>query len=944
MKIQNLLPEAALRSLHSHPEGLHSAEAEKRLAEYGINSIERRKKENPILIFSRELSNLLAIVLWITAVVVFSIAFIYAQKDMYPLGFAIIGVVLINAFFSFWQSLKAERAMEALQNILPVKSLVIRSGNWLSIAAETLVPGDIISLREGDTAAADIRLLESHSLRVDTSHITGESLPSFRHSEPDKSDDIFQARNIVLAVVRVVSGRAQGVVFATGTRSEFGKMAGLTLASEKKPSPLQHEIALVSKRVALFSIALGVGFALIGVISGLPFNQALLLGAAMIVANIPEGLMPTITLSLAFAAQRMSKRNALVRHLPAVEALGSTTVICTDKTGTLTLNQLKVKEVDWLAQNFDAGQFIAKKDFTAGESALLRAMHWAHSLMQSSSPQKAVTKKPPGDSPRDAPGDTLSMSLGDPLEVALVTFANQCTFHKTELEIKIETELELVSEIPFDDTRRRQSVIVVDRGGQVLLLSKGAPEVMLARSSRRVNAQGTAEPLSTGDRDALLQRAESYARRGLKVLGYAQRRLPQGDYAKNSTAEDIEVELEFLGLVALEDPIRPEVPAAIAACHSAGIRVMMITGDHPETARSVAEEIGIFPGASANSDPHSNPNSNAEVILGHELEHLSATQLQLALEKNHIAFARVRANQKQRIVQALKDKKHVVAVTGDGVNDAPALRCADVGVAMGICGTDVARESSDVILLDDNFATIVSAIREGRGIYANIRNFMTYIFSSNVPEAVPFVLFMLFPIPLPLTILQILSIDLGTDLVPALGLGADPAGEKLMHEPPRGYGRHLIDRSFILKAYLWFGLWLALASMGGYFYVLLDGGWTWGQPVEPNSLLARQAATATLVSVILMQIANVFLCRQQPFSVGNNLIFLGVALEMVFIAAVMFFAPLQSILNTAQVTWTLFPVVFCFMGLMILGEKLRRKVISKKLKPSPDSLAPRLGD
>lgn len=885
MKIQNLSPEAALKSLRSRAAGLHTHEVERRLEEYGQNSIGRRKKEHPLLIFSKELTNLLAIVLWITAVVVFSTAHFYAQSDMYSLGIAIIGVILINASFSFWQMLKAERALEALQNILPLKSLVMRSDAWVSIAAENLVPGDILSLREGDSAAADIRLLESHSLRVDTSHITGESLPSFRHSEPDKSNELLQARNVVLAGMRIVSGRAQGVVFATGDRTEFGKIAGLTLAAEKKPSPLQQEIGVVSKRVALFSIALGIAFALLGKLSGLPAHQALLLGVAMIVANIPEGLLPTITLSLAMAARNISKRKALVRHLPAVEALGSTTVICTDKTGTLTLNTLKVKELVWLTRSEEAAHFMRKGDFNAGEMALVRAMRWAHSLMQS---------------PRSA------QALGDPLEVALVSFANECG-HPTP-------ELSLISEIPFDDTRRRQSVIVSEKNKRLMLISKGAPEVILERSTIMLDTSGRAETIKESDRTELLSRAEECAKRGHKVLGYAQRFLPEGHDCKNSFPEDIEVELEFLGLVALEDPIRPEVPSAVEACRAAGIRLILITGDHPETARSVAETLGIF------------SNSNSEVILGHDLEHLSATQLQLALEQKEIAFARVRANQKQRIVQALKDKKHVVAVTGDGVNDAPALRCADVGVAMGVCGTDVARESSDIILLDDNFATIVSAIHEGRGIYANIRNFMTYIFSSNVAEAIPFILYMLFPIPLPLTILQILAIDLGTDLVPALGLGADPASKELMHLPPRGHGRHLIDTSFILKAYLWFGMWLTLASMGGYFFVLHTAGWSWGETIDPHSPLAHKASTATLVSVVLMQIANVFLCREQPFVVRNNLILLGVTLELVFVVAVMFFPPLKNLLQTAEVSLTLFPLIFCFMAFMVIAEFLRRHI------------------
>ncbi|MEN9529704.1 MAG: hypothetical protein RI932_1577 [Pseudomonadota bacterium] len=900
MKIQNLSPEAALKSLHSRSNGLHAEEVERRLAEYGLNSIERRKRENLVQILLKELSNTLAIVLWLTSITVFAAAMIYIQEDLYPLGFAIIGVIIINAVFSFWQSLKAERALEALQNILPAKCLVLRSGIWASVSARNLVPGDILSLREGDTAAADVRLLESHALRVDTSHITGESLPSFRHSESDKSEDLLQAHNLVLAGVRIVSGRGHGVIFATGSRTEFGKIAIETLASQKKPSPLQREIAIVSKRIALFSILLGIAFTLLGITSGLPTNQALLLGVAMIVANIPEGLMPTITLSLAFAAQRMSKKNALVRHLPAVEALGATTVICTDKTGTLTKNQLSVKKIDWLAQTIDASQLRQKEDLSTGEKCFVRAIRMAHSLIQTPS---------------------TGSSLGDPIEVALVTFARECSMASPGVT--------LVSEIPFDDTRRRQSVVVAEPDGRLVLISKGAPEVIVSRSHSMINESTDSVCMTDSDRNEVLMRAENYAREGHKVLAYAQRHLSpdearrfkrKHENEKNEfsiESEDLEVELDFLGLVALDDPIRPEVPDAIQDCRNAGIRVIMITGDHPETARSVSKELGIF-----SSD-------NSEIILGHELEHWNMTQLQLALEHKEIAFARVRANQKQRIVEALKNKNHVVAVTGDGVNDAPALRSADVGVAMGMCGTDVARESSDIILLDDNFATIVTAIREGRGIYANIRNFMTYIFSSNVAEALPYVLFMLLPIPLPLTIMQILAIDLGTDLVPAIGLGADPADVRLMQMPPRGHGRHLIDRPFLLKAYLWFGMWLALCSLGGYFFILCDAGWSWGDPVNAGSDLAKKATTATFITVILMQTANVFLCRQQPVFANNKIILAGIALEIVVVLAVLYFSPVKSLLQTEELSWTLFPLIGFFMCAMIMAEHLRRLILRR---------------
>lgn len=907
MRIQNLTAESALKTMHSRPEGLNNDEASARLAEYGKNTLGPHRRVHLARRLLDELASFFAVILWIAAIISLVAARLNHQPEMNTLAVAILGVIVVNAIFSLWQSLKAERALEALERILPRNSFVLRENKWTIYSTETLVPGDVVEIREGDRAGADLRLIESHHLRVDTSHITGESLPSFRNAHPDPTSESLLAKNLVLAGMRIVSGRAHGVVFATGERTEFGKIARLTLSTTPRASPLQAELHRVSRRIAVLAVGAGIVFFLLGWFAGLPVSAAMIFGIGMIVANVPEGLMPTLTLSLAHAAQRMAKRNALIRHLSAVEALGSTTVICTDKTGTLTLNHLRVKELDWQDQTISAETWQGLSSGTQTESAqaFTNALFLTHSL-GSEALQKHM--------------------VGDPIEVALVTFARPCA--------RVSAAVKRWGEIPFDDTRRRQSVIV-EIEELTWLFCKGAPEVIVNLCSGR--ADGT-----DFNHGQLLSRAEAYAQRGLKVLGIARRRLnramfdqvledqvesnqdAQADVAEAQTAssEQLEQQMEFLGFVALEDPLRPDVPAAVDACQKAGLRVIMITGDHPETARYVALEAGLFRRA------------DSEIILGHQLEYWSETQLQLALSQKEIAFARVKADHKLRIVEALQRKKEIVAVTGDGVNDAPALRRANVGLAMGLCGTDVARESSDIILLDDNFATIVDAIREGRGIFLNIRKFITYILASNVPEAVPYILFVLLPIPLPLTILQILAIDLGTDLIPALGLGTDPPANALTEQPPRSPGAHLIDKNLVIRAYLWLGLIEATAAMACFFFVLWNAGWSWGAQLDPNSTLARQATTATLSTVVLMQIVNVFLCRADNRETRqslprNKLILVGVVLEILFICAILYQPQLKEILKTEAPPLNFLAVGAFFMAIFVVLEQLRIRLTRK---------------
>ena len=895
MRIQNLKAEDALAAMQSRLSGLTDAESRNRLSEFGPNVIEREQRPTALRRFLGQFTHFFAIILWLASALCFVSAQLQTDTSLTSLGFAIIAVIIINAAFSFWQEMKAERALEALQRILPKSCRVLRSGQWQTLSVEQLVPGDIIELAEGDDIGADARILESTRVRIDTSHITGESQPSSRHSLPCETREILWAKNLLLAGTSVVAGRAKAMVFATGTRTEFGRIVHLTLSGNVRLSPLQKEIGRVSRWIGIFSCLLGILFFAFGIFTGMPLSVAFLFGIGIIVANVPEGLMPTISMSLALAAQRMTKRKALVRHLPAVETLGSTTVICTDKTGTITLNELKVKEIVWQQKSVSARNWQEELLLSKGQLQFMSTILSTHAL--------------------NVQKNSLFVQNGDPLEIALVQFANQCRCNAEML-----TRL---AEIPFDNTRRRQSV-VVDYDGALRIFCKGAPETILSLCQSIADDDGEMHGMSELDRQAILEISAHHAKKGYKLIAFACRVisndfiLKNADLESESVCNELESRLTYLGLVCLEDPLRLEVPKAVQLCRQAGIRVIMITGDHPETARVIAMESGIF------------SNDESRIVLGDELECWSKTQLQLALEHKEISFARVKADHKLRIVEALKEKKEIVAVTGDGVNDAPALKAADIGIAMGISGTDVARESSDMVLLDDNFATIVDAIEEGRSVYNNIRKFMTYILASNVPEAIPYIFFVVMNIPLPLSVLQILAIDLGTDLIPALGLGTEAPSRIVMSAQPRSRGSHLLDRRLLMKAYLWLGLWEAIAAMSCYFYVLYLRGWKLESGVSGVSQeVAEQAATATFTAIILTQCVNVFLCRGHSFHGKVNapvsrLIWIGVGIEIFFVMTYLYFEPMRTLMKTQPLPISYFALVSIFMVLMALCDRMRQ--------------------
>jgi calcium-translocating P-type ATPase len=668
----------------------------------------------------------------------------------------------------------------------------------------------------------------------------------------------------------------------------FGRIARLTQTASVTPSPLQQEVRFLTRVIAGIATGLGLSFFAIGHLLGLPLWGNGMFAIGIIVANVPEGLLPTVTLALAMASQRLARANVLVRHLAAVEALGSTTVICTDKTGTLTENRMSVRRIVLADQEIEAPE-----DSAADLGPMLRGL-----LMTALHCQELEEARP---------DDTVRL-VGDPMEVALVEMA-RCPLADAPIQPRVDV-------IPFDSERKRLSTLHRTDSGLVLF-TKGALQAVLPLCRTTMTEPG-AVPL-TAERTTYWRDAEArMGDQGLRVLALASRAVSDS-YDRDALEQD----LTLLGLVGLEDPPRPEVPAAIETCAKAGIRIIMVTGDHPRTAEAIAREIGLV------------RSNHPCVITGDRLRRMSETELLLALDAPELIFARIDPAQKHRVVEALQAGKHVVAVTGDGVNDAPALRRADVGVAMGRIGTDVAREAADIILLDDNFATIVAGIGEGRTVFDNIRKFMTYILASNIPEIVPFLAFVLFRLPLALTIIQILAIDLGTDMLPALALAAEPPHPDVMQRPPRPRRERLLTWPLLARAYLLLGPMQAIGAMSVFFLVLQDAGWRYGDHLSSVDPVYLLATTACLVTIVQMQIANVLLCRSptrsmlSPGLFSNRLILGGILAEIGIILLIVYTPIGNALFGASPLPPHLWLLPLPFAAGMLIVEEARKWLLRR---------------
>ncbi len=895
MKINNLTKEDVFHLLVTSEDGLTEKEAERRLDEFGLNEIEEIRKTPLAIRFLKQFTHFLAILLWIAAGLAFLSEILHPGEGMLMLGVAIISVIFINAVFTFIQEYRAEKSIEKLKLLLPFRVKVIRDGMEKEVLSREVVPGDLIILSEGDKVPADARLIDTTYLMVNNAPLTGESEPVPLTDSPCEGE-LIESRNIAFAGTTAVSGSGKAVVFATGMRTEFGRIAHLTGAVEVGLSPLQKEIIKATRVIAFIATLMGILFFLIGHIIGRGFWENFLFAVGIIVANVPEGLLPTVTLSLAMGSQRMAKKNALIKTLTSVETLGSVTVICTDKTGTLTQNRMEVKEV-WTV---DRGKVCLSPPFTKEEVEELDSFEWLMKASYLCNNAKYIE----------------GQYKGDPTETALLKYAREAIGDITT---------ERISGIPFDSERKRMTTLYkipldssFSREGKegFIAFTKGALESVLPLCSY-VSING--EKMAVEDtKEKIMNAYHSLMDKGLRVLAFAYKEFEGISPAPRNSS--LETSMTFLGLIGIEDPPRPEVPDAIKRCHEAGIKVIMITGDASRTAVAIAREIGLVKG-------------NPVVIDGHKFMRMSDAELREKLSEKEVIFARMTPKHKMRVVTVLKEEGERVAVTGDGVNDAPALKKADIGIAMGIVGTDVAKESADMILLDDNFATIVNAIEEGRAVYENIRKFVSYIFSSNIPEIIPYLAYAILRIPLPLTIMQILAVDLGTDMLPALALGAERPTEELMKQPPRHPEERLLNLRLLSRAYLFLGPIEAVAGLFGFFYVLKLGGWTWGEYLLSNNILYMQATTACLTAIIVTQIANVFACRSfrgSVFSIGffsNKLIFVGIAFELILQLFIVYHPWGNKIFSTSPISMNIWLILIPFAIFLFMAEEIRKLIV-----------------
>ncbi len=839
-----LLPEKeVLAELKASEKGLSGAEAAERLKIYGPNQIREVKQVHPFFIF---LGQFKSPIVWILLAAMIISLVIKEYIDFYVIG----AIVILNSILGFVQEYRAERAIEALKKLISLKATVLRDGQEMHIDSSEVVPGDILLLDTGDKISADARLLEAVNLQTQEAALTGESLPVKKELETLKKETAVADRlNMVFSSTIVTNGHARAVVIGTGMHTEIGRIARMIQEAEPEPTPLQKTLKKLGLYIGVMVVIIAIFVFIVGVLKvDEPVTAILLTAIALAVAAIPEGLPAIVTVGLSIGVQRLTKKNALVRNLPSVETLGACSVICSDKTGTLTHNEMTVRKLYVNRQEVEvAGSGYSPEGYFSREPKGFELLLRIGALNNNAKLRREA--------------DAWQV-IGDPTEAALLVSARKA---KIDVE-KLHDLLPRVSEIEFTSERKRMTTLHAD-GKTKVAYSKGAPEVILSLCSK-ILVNGHVEHLSRAEKEQILAQNEKFARQALRVLGFAYKEL-KGVDAKSSPEKD----MVFVGLQAMIDPPRREVRDAVEKCRSAGIKVVMITGDHISTAKAVAQELGI----------------QGRAVTGLELDQIE----DLASEVEGIAvYARVNPAHKVRILKALKERDHVVAMTGDGVNDAPALKKADLGIAMGITGTDVAKEASGMILADDNFATIVRAVEEGRRIYDNIQKYLAYLLSGNIGEVLVILSSILLGLPLPLIAIQILWINLVTDGLPALALGVDPIEPGVMQRPPRKSSENIFSG---IAPYI-------------YIYpVLLTIGTLWLFDVFQQQGLAKAQAVA-FTSIVMFELFQAISCRstrKSVFSVGvfaNRWLWLAVASSLVLQLMLLYVPFFQNIFHTAALS------------------------------------------
>jgi len=892
------------RDLRAVPGGLSGREAARRLEVSGPNELSRRGGRRWPGELAAQFTQPLAVLL--------AVAGVLAWASGTPrLAIAIAAVILLNAGFAFAQEMQAEKAVEALAAFLPEHARVLRDGARQQIQARLLVPGDVLLVEEGESVCADARLMTG-TLEVDMSTLTGESVPVTRSAGPaDAGVPRLQSADVIFSGTACTGGEAEALVTATGMHTELGRIAALSQRAGRTDSPLEHQVKRATLLIAIVAVGAGIAFLPIGLAAGLGVAAAASFAIGLLVANVPEGLLPTITLALAVGVREMARRGALVKRLSAVETLGSTSVICTDKTGTLTENRMRVTSV-WTPDGDASGPGTGPAGQPAGVPAG-GAADGARYLL-------AAALAACNNADLHGPGGKLT---GDPTELALLDLAAGYGVD-TVLDSRKARRRQLFR----FDPRLKLMTTVDDEDGRLVVHTKGAPEAALARVTR-IRRGDRDVAITAADREEATRVMTGYAQRGLRVLAVARRVLPAGSPVPGQR-QDAEQDLCLTGMAALLDPLRPQVPAAMARLHRAGIQVHVVTGDNGVTAAAIARNAGIGSGT-----------GGMRVVTGTELDTMTEAKLDEVLASGaEVVFARSSPEAKLRIADALRSVGHVVAMTGDGVNDAPALRRADIGVAMGASGTDVAREAATMILTDDNFATIAEAVESGRRIYDNVRKFICYIFAHAVPEVAPFLIFALAggAIPLPLTVMQILAIDLGTDTLPALALSREPAEPGLMDRPPRPRTQGVISRRMLARAWGFLGLISAVLVMSGFYLTLRHAGWHPGAATGPGSPLNhayRQATTVTWLGIVACQVGSAFAVRTSHASLrsvglfSNRYLLGAIAIALAFAFALVYTPALNSFFGTAPLTGGQLATVAPFPFIVWGADEIRRLLLRR---------------
>ena len=876
----SMIVDDVLRTLGSSVQGLDDVEVGARLKEYGPNELEKTQTTSPLRILAAQFKGLLMIILLAATLTSFVVG---ETVD----ALVILSIAVVCAILGFVQEYRAEKSLESLKRMAAPTAVVTRKGEELQVPSREVVPGDIILLRTGDRISADARIIEQFNIKVDEASLTGESVPVRKHSIPvAENASLTERASIVYSGTTVTFGRGKAVVFSTGMTTEFGRIAGMVEAAAEQKTPMENRLEHVGKWLGVSCIAVCVIVSGLGILRGYPILMMLVWGVSLAVAAVPEALPAVVTGALAIGVQRMAKCNAIVRKLPAVETLGCTTVICADKTGTLTRGEMTVSQMylnDRVIKVTGVG-YEPKGEFLFQEGILPDS--------------QIVVLSKAGLLCNDARLEFRNGSwniIGDPTEGALVVLAEKGGLSQD----KIRSEYPRIGEVPFSSDRKLMTTIHSTPQGTAVAYAKGASEMLLARCSHIIKAD-VVLPLDGQEKQKILDVNERMAIGALRVLALAYRILPDQGESTELTEEYVEHDLIFIGLVGIIDPPRKEAKKAIQTCKDAGVRTVMITGDHKLTASAIGQQLGMI-------------RDGDRVFTGHELDQTSDSEFQGVVEDVAV-YARVSPEHKMRIIKALKAKGHVVAMTGDGVNDAPALKNADIGVAMGITGTDVAKEASDMILTDDNFASIVSAMKEGREIYDNVKKYVAYLLSCNVGEILVMLIAGLLAWPLPLFAVQLLWVNLTTDGLPALALGVDPSDPNIMKRRPRSPHESLFTQP--IKSLI-FGTSVMMAAI-----LLPTFNWAYQNKGLPY------AQTMIFTTLVMFEMFNAFNCRSEresllkvgPFS--NRWLVVAVAISILMQLTVIYIPSFRMVFDTVALSITDWLIIIPLSSFPLIATEL----------------------